>query len=53
MDKGLRINELAAEIGVTPDTVINWELRGRTPRGWRMEALLKLFPGLSGPKGAL
>jgi DNA-binding transcriptional regulator YiaG len=33
MDKGLRIRELAEIIGVTEDTVINWEVRGRKPQG--------------------
>jgi DNA-binding transcriptional regulator YiaG len=28
MDAGLQIKELAAMVGVTEDTVINWELRG-------------------------
>ncbi|MCX5704033.1 MAG: helix-turn-helix transcriptional regulator [Candidatus Omnitrophica bacterium] len=33
MDKGLMIKELAAQIGVTDDTVINWEIRGMMPQG--------------------
>jgi DNA-binding transcriptional regulator YiaG len=33
MDAGLQIKELAEMIGVTPDTVINWELRGTQSRG--------------------
>lgn len=28
MDAGLKINDLARMLGVTEDTVINWELRG-------------------------
>ena len=35
MDAGLQIKELAEIIGVTPDTVINWELRGIRP--WRRD----------------
>jgi len=31
MDKGLPIRELASQIGVTEDTVINWEARGIRP----------------------
>ena len=31
MDAGLQIKELAEMIGVTQDTVINWELRGMKP----------------------
>ena len=37
MDKGLLIRELAAQIGVTEDTVINWEVRGINPVGRNME----------------
>ncbi|MFH1045523.1 MAG: helix-turn-helix transcriptional regulator [Candidatus Omnitrophota bacterium] len=32
MDKGMPIRDLAGLIGVTEDTVINWELRGMRPR---------------------
>ena len=32
MDKGLEIKELADVIGVTSDSVINWEIRGVKPR---------------------
>ena len=31
MDAGLKIKELAALVGVTEDTVINWEIRGMRP----------------------
>ncbi len=31
MDKGLLMRELAEIIGVTPDTIINWEVRGLRP----------------------
>jgi DNA-binding transcriptional regulator YiaG len=33
MDKGLLIRELASQLGVTEDTVINWEIRGIKPEG--------------------
>jgi transcriptional regulator with XRE-family HTH domain len=33
MDKGLLIRELAEQLGVSEDTVINWEVRGVRPRG--------------------
>jgi len=33
MDKGLLIRELASQLGVTEDTVINWEVRGIKPEG--------------------
>ena len=31
MDKALQIKELAKIIGVTSDTIINWEIRGVRP----------------------
>jgi DNA-binding transcriptional regulator YiaG len=40
MDAGLKIKELAELIGVTQDTVINWELRGMKP--WRKEVRNKV-----------
>jgi DNA-binding XRE family transcriptional regulator len=33
MDRGLMVKELADIIGVTEDTIINWELRNIKPRG--------------------
>ena len=33
MDKGLMIKGLAEQIGVTEDTVINWEIRDMMPQG--------------------
>jgi len=39
MDKGLEIEELADVIGVTSDSVINWEIREVKPR---KESLKKL-----------
>lgn len=39
MDKGLMIKELAQLIGVTEDTVINWEIRNIKPIGSSMEKL--------------
>ena len=32
MDRGLLIRELASQLGVTEDTVINWEVRDIKPR---------------------
>ena len=32
MDRGLLIRELASQLGVTDDTVINWEVRDIKPR---------------------
>ena len=31
MDRSMMIKELTALIGVSPDTIINWELRGIKP----------------------
>lgn len=39
MDKGLLIKELAAQLEVTEDTVINWEVRGIKPVGRNLEAV--------------
>jgi DNA-binding transcriptional regulator YiaG len=39
MDKGLLIRELAAKIGVTEDSVINWEIRNIKPIGKNLERL--------------
>ena len=36
MDKGLMIKGLAEKIGVTEDTVINWEIRDMVPHGKSM-----------------
>ena len=33
MDKGLMIKGLAEQLGVTDDTVINWEIRDMMPQG--------------------
>jgi len=43
MDKGLLIRELAAQIGVTEDTVINWEVRGIKPVGRNFEAVKRFL----------
>ena len=37
MDKGLFQRELAEQIGVTEDTVINWEIRDIKPVGRNLE----------------
>lgn len=39
MDKGLLIRELADLVGVSPDTIVNWEKRGVQPIGSRLERL--------------
>ena len=39
MDKGLMIKEIASQIGVTEETVINWEIRGIKPEGRNLEAV--------------
>ena len=42
MNKGLLIRELAAQLGVTEDTVINWEVRGIKPVG-RMKKVMEFL----------
>ncbi len=37
MDKGLLIRELASQLGVTEDTLINWEVRDVQPVGRNLE----------------
>jgi len=32
MDKGLKIKDLAEIIGVTPDSIINWEIKRVKPK---------------------
>ena len=36
MDQGLLIRELATLVGVSPDTIINWELKGVKPTGQKL-----------------
>ena len=43
IDAGLNMRELAGLIGVTEDTVINWEIRGRMPMKKRGSVLTKLM----------
>lgn len=45
MDRGLLIRELAALVGVSADTVINWELRGVKPTLKRHRQRLVEFVG--------
>ena len=43
MDRGMKIKELASQLGVTDDTVINWEVRGIKPRKKVYKKLLKFI----------
>lgn len=47
------LRELAALVGVSSDTIINWELRGVRPMGERLrrlqEALEIIVSGVGGP----
>jgi len=45
IDAGLLIKDLAKELGVTEDSVINWEVRGMMPRLRAREALGRVFGG--------
>ncbi|MBU1734284.1 MAG: helix-turn-helix domain-containing protein [Verrucomicrobia bacterium] len=47
IDAGLLIKDLAAKIGVTEDSVINWEIRGRMPRGDNSTKIAKILPHLA------
>jgi DNA-binding transcriptional regulator YiaG len=46
MDAGLRIKELASLIGVTEDTVINWEMRGIKPSKCNLDRTEAIFAQL-------
>jgi len=43
IDAVLLIKDLAKKLGVTEDSVINWEIRGRMPRGKNWEALKRML----------
>ncbi len=46
MDKHLMIKELAALVGVSPDTIINWEVRGVKPLAEKLKKVREVL-GLS------
>ena len=51
MDRRLMIKELAALVGVSEDTVINWELKGVKPKSEqfkRMREVLGIWGGSEG-----
>ena len=48
IDAGLLIKDLAKKLGVTEDTVINWELRGMMPRPRVRENLAMTFECMNG-----
>jgi len=50
MDAGLMIKELAAILGVSEDTVINWEVRGVSPTSRNLERLDMVLLGLGHTK---
>lgn len=45
MDKGLMIKELAEQIGVAEDTVINWEIRNIKPEGRNLDKVRYFLVG--------
>jgi DNA-binding transcriptional regulator YiaG len=47
MDKGVLIKDLANELGVTEDTVINWEMRGKRPAKGNMQRVINLIPNIA------
>ena len=46
IDTSLLIKELAHELGVSQDTVINWEIRGMKPAARNLRKVLERFPEL-------
>jgi DNA-binding XRE family transcriptional regulator len=46
MDKGLYAKELASQLGVTEDTVINWEKDRNMPTGKNMEKVREFISDL-------
>ncbi len=47
MEQGISQVELAERLGVTGDTVINWEIRGMMPAKRHLERLRRVIPGLA------
>jgi DNA-binding transcriptional regulator YiaG len=47
MDSGLKIKELAEILGVTEDTLINWEKRGVLPTSKNLKMLIKWIDDIS------
>jgi ribosome-binding protein aMBF1 (putative translation factor) len=47
MDAGLQIKEFAEKLGVTEDTVINWEVRGMRPLRRKTKRAVTNFIGLN------
>jgi len=47
MDAGLQIKQLAEQLGVSQDSVINWEIRGMRPARGNVEKLRNQFPELN------
>ena len=43
MDRRLMVKELAELVGVTEDTIINWEQRGVKPTGNRVERVKEVL----------
>ena len=52
MDKGLLIRQLADQLGVTEDTVINWEVRGIRPCGKPLGRIKDIVPEAAGFVGS-
>jgi DNA-binding transcriptional regulator YiaG len=47
MNKGLLIRELAEHLGVTEDTLINWEVRGTAPNKETLHKVVDLIPNVA------
>ena len=50
IDGGLMIKDLAKMLGVTQDTVINWELRGISPSSQNLKSVENVLAGLGSSK---
>jgi DNA-binding transcriptional regulator YiaG len=47
MDRKMTLKEVAALLGVSDTSVLNWEIRGKMPQGNRMERVERFIEGKS------
>jgi transcriptional regulator with XRE-family HTH domain len=47
MDKGMTLKEVAALLGVSDTTVINWEIRGKMPDAGRIDKVTDFITNCS------
>lgn len=53
LDLNLKQSEVAKIIGVTTDTIINWELNRRTPKSSQIHKILSFFENFSSSKNSI